>query len=163
MLRWKMVVYFMTVWSILLPFGIFGGHLVYFWSFGTFFSVLVFWYREKSGNPDCGDYFNQVPDWPKRLPHGRKSFRVLSWSRRDVVTQVRWTLVRLLGRTYVPTYVPMYLCTLMVFSIFIQLRIIHKKVSEPTLTSSKAWATRFEQKVRLVAQWAKHLPQEYKT
>jgi hypothetical protein len=62
--RWKMLVYFMTIWSILLSIGIFCRHLVYvvaiwylLWLFGIF---LVIWYifpvfgtlyQEKSGNP----------------------------------------------------------------------------------------------------------------
>jgi hypothetical protein len=44
----KILVYFMSIWSILLPFGIFCGHLIYFvvvwyilWSFGIFLTVLV--------------------------------------------------------------------------------------------------------------------------
>jgi hypothetical protein len=44
-LQWKILVYFKTVWSILLSFEIFYGHLVYFmyvWSFGIFFPDLVF-------------------------------------------------------------------------------------------------------------------------
>jgi hypothetical protein len=54
-LQWKMLVYFMAIWSILQPFGIFCGHLVYFtaiwsilWPFGNFYGYLVyfstFWY-----------------------------------------------------------------------------------------------------------------------
>jgi hypothetical protein len=50
-LLWKIVVYFMTIWSILGPLEIFYGHLVH---------VVVIWYifprfgildQEKSGNP----------------------------------------------------------------------------------------------------------------
>jgi hypothetical protein len=52
-LQWKMlVVYFMAIWSILLPFGIFSGPLVYFiviWNISSRFGIL---YQEKSGNPD---------------------------------------------------------------------------------------------------------------
>jgi hypothetical protein len=56
----------MAIWNILLPFGIFYGHLVYFtaiwyilWPFGT---LLAVWYifprfgilnKEKSGNPEA--------------------------------------------------------------------------------------------------------------
>jgi hypothetical protein len=77
-LQWYMFVDFMAVWStyvtairyILWSFGIFYGHLVLFWSFGTFLVIWYFlWsfstfyghlvyfsrvgilYREKSGNP----------------------------------------------------------------------------------------------------------------
>jgi hypothetical protein len=41
-LEWKMFVQFMEMWNKLLPFGIFNVHLVILWSFGTFFSFLVF-------------------------------------------------------------------------------------------------------------------------
>jgi hypothetical protein len=55
-LQSKMQVYFMAIWSILRPFGIFGDHLVPFlfiWyiisAFGTLFPLLVhyfcFWYN----------------------------------------------------------------------------------------------------------------------
>jgi hypothetical protein len=48
-LQWKMLVYFMIILSIvgtairytLWPFGIFCGHLVILWSFGTFSPFLV--------------------------------------------------------------------------------------------------------------------------
>jgi hypothetical protein len=43
-LQRKMLVNFMDIWSISLPFGILYGHLVYFSRFGTL-------YKEKSGNP----------------------------------------------------------------------------------------------------------------
>jgi hypothetical protein len=56
-LQWKMLVYFMTIWSILLPFGLFYCHLVYFiairyilWLFIIFFQFGML-YEEKSGNP----------------------------------------------------------------------------------------------------------------
>jgi hypothetical protein len=42
-LQWKTLVYFMYAWSILRPFGIFYGHLVYFSRFGIL-------HQEKSGN-----------------------------------------------------------------------------------------------------------------
>jgi hypothetical protein len=48
-LEWKILVYFRTIWNILLPFGIFYGILVYFvviW----YFSILVCLDQEKSGN-----------------------------------------------------------------------------------------------------------------
>jgi hypothetical protein len=48
MFQWKMLVYFMSIWYILQPFGIFYSRLVYFtavwyifWLFGIFFPVLV--------------------------------------------------------------------------------------------------------------------------
>jgi hypothetical protein len=61
-LLWKILVYFMTVWSILRPLQIFYGHLVYF---------VVFWYifprfgildQEKSGNPaSSSDHLEKFP------------------------------------------------------------------------------------------------------
>jgi hypothetical protein len=44
-LQWKMLVYFTAIWSYLSLFGIFCGHLVYFFGFGML-------EPEKSGNPD---------------------------------------------------------------------------------------------------------------
>jgi hypothetical protein len=41
-LQWKILVYFMTIWSILRPFGIFYGHLVYFAVIWYIFPVFVF-------------------------------------------------------------------------------------------------------------------------
>jgi heme/copper-type cytochrome/quinol oxidase subunit 2 len=41
-----MLVHFMTILSILRPFGIFCGHLVILWSFGIIFLVLVFLLRK---------------------------------------------------------------------------------------------------------------------
>jgi hypothetical protein len=40
-LQWKMLVYFMAIWSILLPFGIFVAIWYILWLFGTFFPVFV--------------------------------------------------------------------------------------------------------------------------
>jgi hypothetical protein len=55
--QWKMLVYFMPMWSLLRPFGLFCGHLVYFlafwymlWLSGIFFCLGML-YQEKSGNP----------------------------------------------------------------------------------------------------------------
>jgi hypothetical protein len=50
-LPWEMLVYFMVIWSILLPFGIFCGPLTYFiviCNISSFFGML---HQEKSGNP----------------------------------------------------------------------------------------------------------------
>jgi hypothetical protein len=50
-LQWKILEYFMTIWSILRPFEISFGHLVYFvviWYISPRFGIL---YQEKSGNP----------------------------------------------------------------------------------------------------------------
>jgi hypothetical protein len=44
-LSWKTLVYFMAIWSISRPSGIFYGHLIYFPPFSMF-------YQEKSCNPD---------------------------------------------------------------------------------------------------------------
>jgi hypothetical protein len=46
-LEWKMLSYFMTIWNILLPFGIINGRLA-IW---CIFPVLVCLDQEKSGNP----------------------------------------------------------------------------------------------------------------
>jgi hypothetical protein len=44
-LLWKILVYFMTICSILRPLEIFYGHLVYMWQLGIFCGNLVyFWY-----------------------------------------------------------------------------------------------------------------------
>jgi hypothetical protein len=42
----RVLVYFMTILSILWPLEIFYGHMVYFVVIGTFFPVLVFWTKE---------------------------------------------------------------------------------------------------------------------
>jgi hypothetical protein len=47
-LQWKMLVYFIAVWSNLRPFGIIYGHLVYFMVMFSCFGML---YQEESGNP----------------------------------------------------------------------------------------------------------------
>jgi hypothetical protein len=47
----KMLVYIKTSWSILRPFGIFLGHLVYFMVIWYTFSRFGTLYQEKSGNP----------------------------------------------------------------------------------------------------------------
>jgi hypothetical protein len=45
-LLWKMLVYFMTIWSILRPLEILYGHLVYFVVIWYIFPVLVFWTKK---------------------------------------------------------------------------------------------------------------------
>jgi hypothetical protein len=46
------LVYFTAFWSILRPFGIFCGHLEYLWSFGIhIFPRFGMLHQEKSGNP----------------------------------------------------------------------------------------------------------------
>jgi hypothetical protein len=46
-----MLIYFMALWSILRPFGIFCGHSVYLMVIWYSFSRFVMLYQEKSGNP----------------------------------------------------------------------------------------------------------------
>jgi hypothetical protein len=55
-LQWMMVVYFMAILSILWPFGIFCGHLVYFMVIWNIFSQFGMLYQEKSGNPAQNSY-----------------------------------------------------------------------------------------------------------
>jgi hypothetical protein len=50
-LQRKMLVNFMAMWSILLPFGIFCGHLVCFVVILVYFSSFGMLWQEKSGNP----------------------------------------------------------------------------------------------------------------
>jgi hypothetical protein len=50
-LQWKMLLYFMAIWSILPQFGIFCGHLVYFMVSWYIFLSVGMLYQEKSGNP----------------------------------------------------------------------------------------------------------------
>jgi hypothetical protein len=45
-LLWKILVYFMTIWSSLRPFEILYGHLVYFVEIRYNFPVLVFWTKK---------------------------------------------------------------------------------------------------------------------
>jgi hypothetical protein len=50
-LQWKILVYILTIWSILRPSEVFYGHLVYFvviWYISPRFGML---YHEKTGNP----------------------------------------------------------------------------------------------------------------
>jgi hypothetical protein len=48
----KNVDYFMVIWNIVKPFGIFYGSLVILWSFGVFSPRFGILYKEKSGNPE---------------------------------------------------------------------------------------------------------------
>jgi hypothetical protein len=62
-LLWKILVYFMIIWSILLLLEIFYGHLVYFvvmWYIFPRFGIL---YQEKSGNPEA-----KTESWSKSPP-----------------------------------------------------------------------------------------------
>jgi hypothetical protein len=47
----KMLLYFMAIWNILQPFGIFYYHLVHFVFIWYIFSCFGIMYQEKSGNP----------------------------------------------------------------------------------------------------------------
>jgi hypothetical protein len=51
-LQWKILVYFMTIWSILRPLEIFYGNLAYFVVIWYIFSRFGMLHQEKSGNPD---------------------------------------------------------------------------------------------------------------
>jgi hypothetical protein len=48
---WKMMAYFMAIWSILQPFGMFHGNLVHFLVICYIFSRFGMLYQEKSGTP----------------------------------------------------------------------------------------------------------------
>jgi hypothetical protein len=67
-LVWKILVYFMTIWSTLWPLEMFYGHLVYFvviWYIFPCFGILD---QEKSGNPASGQLtrkLNFIMAWPK--------------------------------------------------------------------------------------------------
>jgi hypothetical protein len=50
-LQWKLLVHFMTIWSILRPFEIFYGHLVFLVVIWCIFPLFGILYQEKSGNP----------------------------------------------------------------------------------------------------------------
>jgi hypothetical protein len=50
------MVYFVSIWSILLPVGIFCDHFV--WSYGHFYRFGML-YQEKSGNPASVRFINQ--------------------------------------------------------------------------------------------------------
>jgi hypothetical protein len=57
----KILVYFMTIWSILRPLEIFYGHLAYFGIIWCIFPRIGFLYHEKSGNP--GPTGKNCPIW----------------------------------------------------------------------------------------------------
>jgi hypothetical protein len=59
-LQWKILVYFMAIWSILRPFDIFYGHLVHFVVIWYIFARFGLLYQEKSGNPDPEHPFKNV-------------------------------------------------------------------------------------------------------
>jgi hypothetical protein len=55
-LKWKVLMYFVDSWSILRPFDIFYGHLVYFVVILYIFPSVGKLYKEKSGNPVPKDF-----------------------------------------------------------------------------------------------------------
>jgi hypothetical protein len=50
-LQWKILLYFMAIWFILLPFGIFCGHFGIVYGYLANFSRFGMLHQEKSGNP----------------------------------------------------------------------------------------------------------------
>jgi hypothetical protein len=72
-LQWKMLVHFMSIWSILRPLEIFNGRLVYFvvsWNIFPRFGML---YQEKSGNP------GPEPSSSFRITRSSPSYLYLVW------------------------------------------------------------------------------------
>jgi hypothetical protein len=59
-LQWKILVSFMTIWSVLWPLEIFHGHLVYFVVIGFIFTRFGILYQEKSCNPDMDAFSYKV-------------------------------------------------------------------------------------------------------
>jgi hypothetical protein len=57
-LQWKKLVSFMSIWSILMPFGTFCGHMLYFVIIWYIFSRFGMMYKEKSGNPAADATYN---------------------------------------------------------------------------------------------------------
>jgi hypothetical protein len=62
-LQWKILVNFITIWSILLQLGIFYDHLVYFVVFLLYFSGSGMLYQEKSGKPGSNDRVYRKVAW----------------------------------------------------------------------------------------------------
>jgi hypothetical protein len=65
-LQWKMLVYFIAIWSIFRPFGIFCGTFVIFCGNLVHFPRFGILYQEKSGNPvQQGDQIGRIfAHWP---------------------------------------------------------------------------------------------------
>jgi hypothetical protein len=85
-LLWKILVYFITIWSILRPLYIFYGHLVYFvviWHIFHRFGILD---QEKSGNPGPHPFLFPQP----RLQNGPTA----EISRCETLTQKRLKYLR---------------------------------------------------------------------
>jgi hypothetical protein len=62
-MQWKMLVYFMAIWYILWPFGIFCVHFVYFMVIWYIFPRFGTLYQEKSGNPAWSCSINSCPHY----------------------------------------------------------------------------------------------------
>jgi hypothetical protein len=62
-----MLVYFKSIWSIFLPFGIFCGHFVYFMVIWYIFPRFGLLYQEKSGNPGAGQEEEEEEEEEKEL------------------------------------------------------------------------------------------------
>jgi hypothetical protein len=63
LLQWKMLLYFIDIWSILQPSGIFHWHLVYFVVIKYIFSRFGTLYQGKSGNPAFNTCKIKIPFW----------------------------------------------------------------------------------------------------
>jgi hypothetical protein len=59
-LQWKILVYFMSIWTFLGPLEISYGHLVYFVVIMYIFPRFGILDQEKSGNPAQGDQIGQI-------------------------------------------------------------------------------------------------------
>jgi hypothetical protein len=61
-LDWKMLIYFMAFWNILLRYAKFYGQLLIFVFIWYIFPVFGIVYQEKSGNPVTGNHFEKTID-----------------------------------------------------------------------------------------------------
>jgi hypothetical protein len=85
-LQWKLLVNFVAIRSILLPFRIFYGLLVYFVVILAYFSRFGMLYQDKSGNPDPASEQrrNSRQKFPRHV-FSSKQQQVRSWRRGLVV------------------------------------------------------------------------------
>jgi hypothetical protein len=67
-LQWNILVYFITISSILLLLEIFYGHLVYFVVIWYIFARFGILYQEKSGNPGAAGKTSRVNLVPRQFP-----------------------------------------------------------------------------------------------
>jgi hypothetical protein len=76
-LDWKLLIYFMANWNILLRFGKFYGRLVHFVSIWEHFPVFGIMWQEKSGNPGFNDrkHFSCCIDLLRTCNYSFQSFR----------------------------------------------------------------------------------------